>query len=254
MGTPTFVWYPDGGTLAASREDTTLGEELTDLTHDDIRTSATQAVRIVCERFTTQALRREILSLVAHIARGEPVGFTRDPAKAWAGYATGSPTRGDTTLTTTGDVWYYAGSASLSSGDIIVVEGLGAQGKREWVEVDSVSGTTITLKTPLVYTYQDDVVMIRWEDYYPVLYRPAGTGTTSTILTHDRRLNYTLDVGMETDPDALQALYSETGGSTVLLGNTSTASRMTLQDAIYTGLAGRDYRGALRDSGGYVVV
>lgn len=270
MGTPTFIWYPDGGTLAASREDTDLGEELSDLQvvparervtsaamggrhSSTVLSAAMEQVRIVNENMSNvNALVRTLYAMQAHLERGEVVGFTRNTAKAWAGYASASLSRGDTAIPTTGDVWYYAGIAALSAGDIVCIEGLGSEGHREYAAVDSVSGTTVTLTTGLLYTYTDDIVMIRWRDYYPVLAWPQNQ--RQTILTHDRRLNWTLDVTLETDPDVLQALYtvSESGGSTVLIGPAAEGGKLTLADLF--GISITDYRGALRDEGGYVVV
>lgn len=267
MGTPTFIWYPDGGTISASREDTDLGEELSDLQvvparervtsasmggrhSSTVLSAAMEQVRIVNENMSNvDALVRTLYAMQAHLERGSAVGFTRDPAKAWAGYAAASLSRGDTVIPTTGNPWYYAGSATLASGDVVCIEGLGPEGHREYAAVDSVSGTTITLADGLLYTYTDDVVMIRWRDFYPVLVWPQNQ--RQTILTHDRRLNWTLDVTLETDPDVLQALHeAEASGSGVFLGGVPAGGKLTLND-LYD--AGR-YSGSLRDEGGYVVV
>lgn len=249
MSTPTIIWYPDGGSISSSREDTDIGEELTDLTVTPMRdrassvsmggrhsstvlSAAIERVRIICERFTDEDKALALQSFASHLARGSACGFTRDTAKAWAGYALGTPSRGDTTLVTTGDQWYYAGSASNASGDVMVVEGLGAEGHREYVKFSSISGTTITFQTGLKYSYTDDIVMVRWRDYYPVLYWPSSEQASGrSIITHDRRLNWTLDVLLETDPDLLRTLFSATVvGSGPLLGLTGATGQLTLED------------------------
>jgi len=251
MSYPTFIWYPDGGSMAASREDTSLGEEVSDLQVNPARarttgtaisgrhsstvlSTAMEEIRIVVENMsggTTGTLIRHLSAMQAHLERGSAIGFTRDTSKAWAGYATTAPARGDTVLYTGGDVWYYSGTAALAVGDEICIEGLGAEGKREYAIVDSVSGSNITLTTGLLYSYNDATVMVRWRDYYPVLVWPESyLGSRVPIFTHDRRLNYTLDITLETDPAVAASLYSAEDAGEMLIGATAGTGSLSLND------------------------
>jgi hypothetical protein len=102
--------------------------------------------------------------------------------------------------------------------------------------------------------------MIRWRDFYPVLVWPAADQASRTpILTHDRRLNWTLDVSLETDPDVLSSLYEVAveSGSSPMSGLTADPSKHTLQDlqkGYSPSSSVRNYAGSLQDRGGYVVV
>jgi hypothetical protein len=247
VGYPTFLWYPDG---SGSREDTALGEEVSDLQVAPARTRACgvavggrhsstvlsaliEQIRIVNENMSGNAVAaivRELWALQAHLARGGACAFTRDPAKSWAGYAVTPPARGDTLLNTTGDVWYYSGSAVLASGDEIVIEGLGPEGKQEYAVVSSVVGGTINLSSGLLYSYNDTVVMVRWRDYWPVLVWPdSAQNSRQPIMTHDRRLNYTLDLALETDPDVAASLF-EQGDGARMVGTVGKDGGYTLQE------------------------
>jgi len=268
MGYPTFIWYPDGGSIFSSREDTAFLEEISDFQIDPARaramstaaggrhsstvlSAAMQTVRIVVESFTDLATVRALLAMESHMEKGNAIGFTRDPAKAWAGYATAAPARGDTAILTTGDVWFYAGSAALAAGDVVCVEGLGPEGNREYTVVQSVVGTTINVSPALKYTYSDTDVMIRWQDYYPVLVAPPFS---RTILTHDRRLNWTLDTTLETDPDVAAILSSGIVGALgPLIGPTPGSGGLTLQDLQDRVIGVDDPRSTIRDRGGYAL-
>ena len=267
MGYPTFIWYPDGGSIYSSREDTAFAEEISDLQINPARSrvmstsaggrhsstvlsAAMQTVRIVVENFTGDAPVRSLLAMEAHLEKGGAVGFTRDPAKSWAGYATGSLARGDTALATTGDVWFYAGTAVLAAGDVVCVEGSGPEGNREYTVVQSVSGTTVNVSPALKYTYSDSDVMIRWMDYYPVLVSPPFD---RTIMTHDRRLNWTFDVLLETDPDVAAILNDYESGGGVLRGPTVGVGSLTLDDLQDRVIGVDDAREKIRDEGGYAL-
>ncbi len=233
MGSPTFYWYPDGGTIAASREDTSLGETLTSLEEwhvvereDAVGLSGRQgctvvgmprtAVRLTLERFTDASVARQLYALESHLARGGMCGFAADADDGWCGYAENTLDRGDTIIQTTGNLWYFGGS--LAASDQLVVQGMGPEGNREITTIQSVSGDLITLSSALKFTYADQVVMVRARDCWPVLYWPAsrqGSPALSTV----RRMHWTLDLTLEEDLAVAAVLASD--DSSQLLGTTT---------------------------------
>lgn len=228
MSFPAFYWYPAGTSSGATLETTSLGEDLTSLTHWPVRPradaraqsgrlsatqtgAARQAVRPTLERFQGRALARALESLSAHLEAAGAVGFANDPAKAWAGYSLYDLPRGKAVIETGGNAWYVAGAA-LAAGDEVVIEGL-SSGQREWAALESVSGDQLTLSSGVVYTYESEVVLVRHRHFWPVLMLPAeemrrGAG----ILTTVREIHYTLDVVLHTDP-AVLAVFGEMGVS-----------------------------------------
>ncbi len=240
MGSPTFYWYPDGGTPAASREDTSLGEPLSALEEfpvvdrEDaiglsgrfgtaVLSAPRMAVRITLERFASAAVARSLVALEDHLARGGMCGFTADADDGWCGYLESSAERGDLLLRTTGNVWYFGGS--LSSGDELVIQGLGPGRNREIAVVQSVSGDQITISAGLKYTHTDEIVLVRHRDCYPILYWPQSR-RGSPALTTVRRIHWTWDITLEEDPAVAAALAGE--NQSPLLGATPTFAGITV--------------------------
>jgi hypothetical protein len=232
MGYPAFYWYPDSSSSSASLETTSFGELLSDLVVQSVQPradarsldgalSATmtganrQRVRIVLERFSTAALVWALRTLESHLQRNQPCAFAVDADKAWAGFCT-PPSRGDTVLYTTGNAWM--GSGTLAAGDVIVLEGLGSEGIREYAVVSAVSGNAITLAAGLKYTYSDDAVSVRHRWFWPALQWPEEE-QRSPLLTTVRELHWTLDAALHTSPSLVQALFNVAGvGGTNMLG------------------------------------
>jgi hypothetical protein len=218
--TPAFFWYPvSGGTL----ETTDLGEDLSDLQVGSFRPRAQEktlsgllgttvigasgeSVRIVLERFVNTDLVWALSTMSAHLERGDFVGFAADQSKAWAAYAETIPTRGDTILWTTGNVWY--GSGAVASGDILVIEGLGEEGHREYAEVRSVLGDQITLVNGVKYTYTDEIVLVRHRHFWPFLQWPQEE-SRKPLLTTVREIHWTLDVTLHTSLSGLALFWEE---------------------------------------------
>lgn len=217
--TPLFWWYPDSGSTG-SIETTDLGEDLSALEETPIRAreetvsrigvpftvltgQSRLAVRIVLERFTSAVLWRALAGMSAHLERGNPVGFAVDQTKQWAGFSLHQPSRGDTVLNTTGHAFY--GSATIAANDAICIEGCGDQGLREYAVVSAVSGNNLTINTGLKYTYDDDVVLIRHADFWPLLWLPPAAQGRYKHLTTTRRIHYTLDLELETSPGSIAA-------------------------------------------------
>jgi hypothetical protein len=229
--TPAFFWYPDGSALTSTLETTDLLETLSALEEEPIREAVDVravdgaysssvvggqrlAVRIALERFTSELLWHQLMTLQGHIERGHFCGFAVRQDQIWGGFTTSPPERGDTVLYTRGHV-YYGTAMTLAAGDWLRLEGLGTEGRREWVKVASVSGNNITLNasTPVCYSYTtDDLVSVCYRDFYPVMVWPVQR-RRQPIVTTTRRINFTLDATLETDPSLMLAYYSEAGNT-----------------------------------------
>lgn len=247
--TPAFFSYPDGSMVTSTLETTDLGEALSSLQEESIREvsdawamdggyqaqvgpASRLAVHLVLENFTSEAVYNDLLSLASLLERGTAVGFTANQEKAWAGFCRTLPERGDTTLYTTGDV--FMGLGTIAAGDWLCIEGHGSYGIREYVKVGSISGSTITLDatTPLLYSYTDDEpVLVRYRDFWPCLVWPTAR-RRQPFVTTERRITYTLDVILETEPTLVTAYYEQTGtsGLTAWRATTTSPAKVTYSD------------------------
>lgn len=215
MGVSKFYWYPRAG---GSLETTSLGERITDIQEEEVAVVAdagnaygqmyrvhqgsTLRVRIVCERFGpvgASATERALVSLQAHLMRGGLVGFATDHDKAWAGCAS-TAARGASTVHSDGSGFAgWEADATLEVGDEVVIESAWPEAQREVATVGLVVAdppVSVLVASPgLVYGY-DGAVIVRHRDFYPALRLPQDQ-VGRRIVTHDHRLNFTLDVTLE---------------------------------------------------------
>ena len=243
MPTAKLIYYPDSsGTL----ERIDLGENLSDLqvtpqrTVEDAYTlsgsryrtgrGGVLRVRIIDDRFTDSDLAYALESLWTHLELGGFCGVVENSGKAWAGYVESPPSRGDTTLLTGGNIYapFTSGLAvdgAIADDDIVCIQSNPPGIIREYCKVDSVSGDTITLSDAVRYNYPSgSTVLVRHRDFFPAMRAPAETMNTQ-IVTHDRRISFTLDLDLEEAPDLIEALDSSGGGiiASQLLNTTSFA-------------------------------
>lgn len=220
MGNATIWFYPSPEVGLVEID---FAEALSDLQVDPIREvedaraydgtlyrsvlSGREQVRIVLERFTDEALARKFESLQAHLERGGSISFCNDKAKAWAGF-TETAMAGGTFIGTGGHAFAsYSASAALAAGDTICIESTNPEGLREFVSVDAVAtaDTEITTQQTILYNYLLLPALVRFRDFWPVLQWPAAQMGRS-IVTHDHRISYTLDMTLETNPGTIAAL------------------------------------------------
>lgn len=176
----------------------------------------TRSVLIVKERFTSASLRRDLEALIAHLRAGGVCQFVLTLADGVAVFAN-PPEPGDTTLSTIGSniMAPLDGSAVLASGDELRIESPERQLRTESVTFSSESGNVYTV-SDIRNDYPVGPVLVRERDTYPVLRLPAELANSTDLLTHDRRLNYTLALPLVEYPSDLFALYeaAELGGLT----------------------------------------
>ena len=169
-------------------------------------------------------LPHKLESMMAHLERGGAVGFCLDRDKLWASFVPSAPSRGDTTLTTQGNVFSaWSPSATLAEDDIICIESPNPEGLREYNRLDGPPASNrLTLKSAqhVIYNYgAAQPVMVRWRDFFPVCYLPEDQLGRNPI-THDMRITYTLDLTLETSPAGYVAMYDDTGQADGLASET----------------------------------
>lgn len=230
MATPRIYWYPDPvGTL----ETTDLLEGISDIQEtpgavvadalngqgDPSRSFLREdfRVRIIHERFGPVgggALERACSTLQAHLNHGGFVGFSRDHAKTWCGIAGGSVVRGQAIFYSGGNgfsAWSSAGTVAAS--DEVVLESANPDALREVNTCSAInSGGDVTLGNSAVYTYGSKAIC-RWRDFYPVLWLPEDQ-VGKPIVTHDHRLNYTLDLTLAYSVSRALALWTSVSDPT----------------------------------------
>ena len=245
MGNAVIWFYPSGPTGLVEID---LAEPLSDLQIDPIREvedaraydgtlyrsilSGREQVRIVLERFVDEALARKLESLQSHLERGGTMSFCNDKDKAWGGF-TETAMAGGTFIGTGGPAFTANNSAAaLAAGDTICIESMNPEGMREFVSVDAVSATDteITTQQAIIYDYTLLPALVRFRDFWPVLQWPASQMGRS-IVTHDHRISYTLDLTLETNPGTIAAL-AENAETLAPDGVPADQGSGTIEDAI----------------------
>lgn len=225
MGSATFYVYfePDGPleALACAPALSALEEmvgavsavsEAMDGTATTTYTRPTLKLRIEVERFGSvgaDATEAALHALQNHLDRGGLVGFSKDHAKAFCGVIPSGLVQGSTVLRTRGNGFSaWSASGAVAANDQIVVESSTPTWRREILSVASVSGSVVTASTGLRYAHVDTSCIVRWRDFYPVLFRPESERGREMVTT-DKRRNYTLDVTLEYSVEMSVALFRD---------------------------------------------
>ena len=236
MGNAAIYYYPED---TRPLQVIDLGEPLSDLQAQPVRVVDTATgmdlepstvdlggshrVRVVLERFTGASLVAQLRTFEAHALRGLPFGVVADTAVSWAGFCGSTELRaGQSAITTGGNAFYRWSSVQLlTAGDVVCIHSMAPEYKHEQRAITAYSATTgaVTFggSNPTVYHYECGPVVVRHRDFFPVVYLdPAARNRP--ILTHDHRINYTLDLSCLYSPAGMQALYTDGGGSGMLIG------------------------------------
>lgn len=180
-------------------------------------------VRILLERFTDRDLFRQLTNMINHLERGGVVAFGVDDAKCWGATSSGPITYAGTTRLDTGPNLYknfadassslntLTGSTSAPYGDEIIIESPAPQAFREYhalysvasrttgdgiastIDLDAMGSSVTGQRTRMDI---DDPVHIRYSDFWPYCFLPAGN-VGGALLVHDHRIAYTLDLELE---------------------------------------------------------
>ena len=218
MGNSAFYYSPHPDTDKVATQTIGLGETISDLqitpyrvSHDAISIGGRLSrvnrrvgmrVRIINERFTDNELAEKLYTMGDHLERGGAVSFTVDSAKTYAAtvsadltsyYSTGSTS----VLRMEAPLFDEYSTTAPAVGDVLLVESIGADGKREEVRVHSYVEATkkLTVTPRLRYNHRNGLI-IRHRDFFPALFRPARNNDQA-LLTHDHRISWTWDSTLE---------------------------------------------------------
>ena len=236
MATAKFYWYPGGeGHLEELEIPDVSAVGISDLQYNPVTSTGTayglngqrftavyggyDEITLVLSNFYSEAFRRRLEALQRHLLAGYAVSFAVDSDHAWAAFVTLTASQDDTIISTTGNAFAYNPSAALSNGDEVLIQHPPPNSfKAEPHLVDSVSGTTVTLQTDLVYSYPDNPTILRHRDFYPVLY----CSSPGPLVTSDRNRVYSFAATLRMSWSAIVAMYDGGGqGTSIELDTTN---------------------------------
>jgi len=218
MGNAAIYYYPTLSTFATSSgsmlEKIDFGEGLSDLQLAPIRrvsdtvsltgrTSRTSwapglRVRVLLERFTDDALAKQLFSFQSHADRGLFFGVTADTAKVVAHNQRGEGFfRNQTTMSCAGNIFSaWESAATLVANDPIHVSSPAPSHPQEEHKVSSYSSTSesasVISSTQLIYDHGAPAI-VRYRDFFPMCFLPESE-VGKPLLTHDHRIAWTFDM------------------------------------------------------------
>jgi len=202
---------------------TTLMRKVSDsvsLTGRTTRTSWSPGlkVRIILERFTDDALARDLYSFQTHAERGLHFGFASDSAKVVAhNHLSSPPLRGENSLAMGGNIFApWESAATLTAGDIVHVASPAPSHQKEELEIATYASTTSTGSATFTDTFRYDhgsPSILRHRDFFPMLFLPESE-INKPILSHDHRISWTFDMTCHLFPWWGQ-MFSSSGESVI---------------------------------------
>jgi len=227
VGNAVFWYYPDpDGTL----EEVDLGEGISNLfweperqAEDAIAGDAGQyrelgwgrlRVFISLERMKSgAALARSLENMQSHLERNGAVAFCADKDKAVAVFAKSTLQRGDQAIFSDGNPFaVFNSSAAMAANDVVCVQTPSMEANREWADLTTwTSEYSFALNgsaNGVLYSTDSDVIMVRYQDFFPVLRMPIDQ-INRNIVTHEHRIGYTLDIQLVEDPSGWTTFSGE---------------------------------------------
>ena len=214
MGFPRLYYYPDLTTFStgagASLEVVDFGERISDIQITPVRKVADSVsltgrtsrlswapglkVRIIQERFTDDALARDLYAFQSHVERGLLFGFSADSAKTYASSnVAGRFYRGDSSPTVSGNIFSaWESAATLAADDIVHISGPPPSHTKEEGKVVTFSAGVVNLSSALLFDH-DTPAILRYRDFFPVMFLPESE-VNKPLLSHDHRISYTFDM------------------------------------------------------------
>lgn len=216
MAQAAFYWYPGGGSALdkitlncrisraepfelAQAEDSYSGGQ------NFVRSFAgtRRRVRIAIDRVSLLTSNgkddyRRLQNLVSHLKAGGAVGFTTDTTKAVASYQTGGFGVGYQYAVHAGNAFSaWESSATLASGDEVVIETEPMIGISEWHKLSAYSSTQFTFSTDKTrYDLANTNAMIRWHRFWPALRLPSDQ-LDAPIITDEHGIGWSFEVELE---------------------------------------------------------
>ena len=230
MGNPCFWYYPGGSGSGAIELE--IPGPLSDLIFTPLRdrrsgwtlagemrsavNSGRMRVTISCGPFNNtgnyQHLPYQLESMSAHLEKGGAVSFCADKDKAVASFINAYSTSTTTSICTLSDPNVFAaynGSAALVTDDIVCIESPNPELNREYSRLSAnLTATTLSLADPMRYDHKESPLMVRYRDFFPVLYMPQDRLGTNMI-THEHRNTFTLDLTLEQSVDGFVKFYPD---------------------------------------------
>lgn len=224
--TPRFIWFPSSTIVRYSQlsqpiteiqEWEVRAEQLTDTmggARVALQTLGYRAVQIRSEMVSDLADVRELEALINHLANRHVIAFQEDDLVNFGTWAVLLPRAGATSILTLGLMFPTFGPAFVQAGDVHVIHGRTPDGTyiREEAVVSSWDGATITYTSGLINDYTGgEWCFIRDKRFHPWL-RLRRDGLSRSLLTHDGRITWTLDLPLEEVPQAI-GIIGQTGGT-----------------------------------------
>ena len=164
-------------------------------------------------RFTrADRLAEQFYSLQSHLEAGGGFSFAVDEDKKFAAFVTSyGGTAARKLFAHMDPILSEYGAHGLAADDVIHLQSFGAGGRREELQVYTVSSDIFETKTTAIYDHRMPI-MARHRDFFPFLVWPQDQASTP-ILTSDHRISYTLDMTCEVYPGNVHAAFNKTGPS-----------------------------------------
>jgi hypothetical protein len=243
---PAFFWYPEGkstlellvcpeavSSILAWPE--TAAEDAIGLTGKQHRVSTytRYRVRIEFERVpgtsaAGQLFVRELHAMIAHLQRGHSVGFTGQQNNGYMYFSTITPAAGATfikvpLLGSPIRFWNASASPALAANDEIWIQSAPPESLYELNTVEGLTSLSQIEVGAIVQKFGTRVC-IRHRDFWPALRMPAESVRTP-VLTHTKRLGYTLDMTLVEDAETMFSWQDQT-----LVGTDAHIGRLTADE------------------------
>lgn len=225
----TFYWFPDAsGTIETLELSQTLKTDITELQEGEagivagsITASGTHyrlllgmqypiSIRIDKVSFNSEATRRKLRNMLNHLNRGGYVGFAGDTDKAWGSFVAippGGPARGATSIVGLQRQAWYSATASLASGDPIVIEtGAPAHLVEETTTTATVANSATSIACASILTTVLAPCHVRHRDFYPILLMTPEVIGQALKITSAQRIYYDISLEFIYDLSGVMAL------------------------------------------------
>ncbi len=160
--------------------------------------------------FRDVSLRNDLQSLENHLDRGGSCIIAEDEDRAWAAFVV-LPENGDTVLVGETTPWSELGGAPSGQ---LVLQGPSPEGMGEWFELSLWQPLvkSITLTRPVRNDWRTRAwALLRCEGFLPQMVRAKEERNTRAMRHAGNRINYTFQLTLDMDVDALDYLASVEG-------------------------------------------